>query len=374
MTYELEILERDSKLIRNALDKNKPILASDYKTHNFEYINRDMHAIYQFIQFNSDYHISSISVDIDYKINLNSLYELGIPTPTFTVTTPNGYHLHWFLKDFIAVSNKKALKYVTNIRASLVYLLKADKQAAGFKRVWRNPLNHEGNSNGILYRLSDFSNCLVKVPKAKTNYRRTANLGVDFTEVREGERHQTMFEHLRAFAYGLEKDNWLEDNLLMEAEEKNSLMPRGLPDHQIKSLVKSVTNWTMNNYNPRKGEASKETIEFNRKLAKQQADKTIQKIVKSMFSMMSNFFSVKNLKALSQRKASKILGVSAPTFKKYKEMLLEFIMIAIQNMKNLSETQLERLMELVLLYVSVFVERKEPVSVVEIENKIRQLE
>ena len=109
-----------------------------------------------FINFNSKEQISFLVFDIDkyedktakeYFKNIYNFLDfitdnIGLE-PSYILETNKGFHFAYHLKNHIFTHQRKALKYVMDIKVAITRLLKCDEIASHrLYGVWRNPLLH----------------------------------------------------------------------------------------------------------------------------------------------------------------------------------------------------------------------------------------
>jgi len=330
-----------------------------------------------FIQFDHPKFYGTISIDIDKLISELDIYDLcndnNIPLPTLIVQTTKGKHLHWFLDDtsLIWKNNPLRMTYRKELIKKLNMIFGGDKHSAG--HIFRNPITHNhifmdrvftfNNFDDIIYFKEfeeDFKNKKIKVEKTTKINRKGL---IDFSKIKKGNRNNTLLLYIRTFMF----QNWykVEEFYLKEALRVNKLMEEPLEKTEIFTIVSSAFKFVNKNY--KEGYVNKKQAEFNRKLAKKKAEKTICKlkdnfIQKYKDGKISNIAILRNL--ISFYKLSKILKISDKTIKKYYQLLVELVMdllkenklVVIDNMLIDIETG-----EYIELYSEDFIESLAPI-------------
>lgn len=318
----------------SCIDSKNKVMCSEEKNDNYSYEHGTVAFSAKFLQLNSDYHAQVLSVDVD-NLSLNKinilLRKYKVPKPTFIITTDNGYHLHWVLENFVATKNFKAYGLFSAVQRALVHVTGGDVQAIGHHRVWRGLLGHDYTFSGQLYGLNDFKKLLKHTPKV-SKYSRAMN--VDFNNVHEGERHQTLFHAVRHYAYDISGESNTLERTEQYALEQNSKMHKPLPEKQVISMCKSVDNWVTNVYSRRLVTSGNTITEYNKELARKKSDKTKRAILDGIISALTHLNSLKNLRETSLNKMAKLIGVSRPSYAKYKDECLDFVLAGIKAYKK----------------------------------------
>ena len=210
-----------------------------------------------FINFNSKEQISFLVFDIDkyedktakeYFKNIYNFLNYIIDNiglePTFVTETNKGFHFAYHLKNHIFTKQRKALKYVMDIKVAITRLLKCDEIASHrLYGVWRNPLLHNFYfSQKINYELDDFKKY---IPKSEfTNTPLKLKVKIDENELIEGQRNKTLFKYAIKFAKGktaLNKDDIL--NFLININNSKSV---GLGNTELNQISNSVFKYWQN--------------------------------------------------------------------------------------------------------------------------------
>jgi len=314
------------EFILSKLDTYFKVQCSNDKNGNYTFKKLEDALEYPFIRFGNQYFIPSISIDID----TTSDYELviarnGLPEPTLVVKTTKGVHIHWFLQHRIKTSNRAQVTKLNIIIKHLQGLFGADTHATtgSSGRIWRNPLKHPSIFSGKVCSFSEFiipekeknQNESIKLV-GKTKYKKT--LSMDFTKIAEGSRNSELFNYGSAYAYTTGVTNVLD-----ELTRKNSLLTNPLSLLEVKRIASSIEVFMTTKYRKGNYQTSERTIEFNRKVAKNQADK---KFVELLNKSLSLFITpVYNISIVSIRKGAEKLKTSKDSFSKYKIKLISKI-------------------------------------------------
>lgn len=211
------LLKNLPKKIKSGNEKH---LSNIYQYRTIEALNK-----YKFINFNSKEQISFLIFDIDkfedktakeYFKNIYNFLDfitdnIGLE-PSYILETNKGFHFAYHLKNHIFTHQRKALKYVMDIKVAITRLLRCDEIASHrLYGVWRNPLLHNFYfSQKINYELDDFKQYIPKGEFTNTPLR--LKVKVDENELIEGQRNKTLFKYAMKFAKGkttLSKDDIL---------------------------------------------------------------------------------------------------------------------------------------------------------------------
>ncbi len=248
--YKNEDEQLKELLLKNLPKKiksgNEKHLSNIYQYQTIKSLNEHM-----FINFNSKEQISFLVFDIDkfedktakeYFKNIYNFLNYIIDNiglePTFVTETNKGFHFAYHLKNHIFTKQRKALKYVMDIKVAITRLLKCDEIASHrLYGVWRNPLLHNFYfSQKINYELDDFKKY---IPKSEfTNTPIKLKVKIDENELVEGQRNKTLFKYAMKFAKGkkiLSKDDIL--NFLIEI---NNTKKVGLSMSELNQISNSV--------------------------------------------------------------------------------------------------------------------------------------
>ena len=300
---------------------------------------------YKYIQFGTKNRISSIIIDIDTKPSEGSIErickEFKIPPPNFILETDRGIHLHWLLEYSVYPNkSKKQKKYYQSILDSILWAFGGDKNAVlrdRGGRKFRNPMKHKVylihtkelnlyHFNTVLYAFNDYKDSVsyATKPKKVTTKVSKPRLIVSVKDVVGavvGTRNASLFEYLRKLAYRNHDNANLETLLLDQAMKLNSTFEEPLEISEIRATIKSILQFIATKYVP--STSNKETIEYNRKLAKNKAERVMERIKTAILS--NPLVTLKHLLNLSNRKLGVYFGVSKDTAKKYRGSLKELL-------------------------------------------------
>ncbi len=243
------LLKNLPKKIKSGNEKH---LSNIYQYRTIEALNK-----YKFINFNSKEQISFLVFDIDkyedktakeYFKNIYNFLEyitdnIGIE-PSYILETNKGFHFAYHLKNHIFTHQRKALKYVMDIKVAITRLLKCDEIASHrLYGVWRNPLLHNFYfSQKFNYELNDFKKY---IPKSEfTNTPLKLKVKIDENELIEGQRNKTLFKYAMKYAKGkkvLTKDDIL--NFLININNSKSV---GLGNTELIQISNSTFKYWQN--------------------------------------------------------------------------------------------------------------------------------
>lgn len=207
-----EFIEEKDRL-EELLIKNLPneIKGSNEKHTANVFIHKTKSALMKcdFIHFNSKEQISFMIFDFD-KVGDKTAMEV-YPTisdfwgyvvdsvglePTFITQTSKGYHFAFHLENHIFTYQRRPLKYLNDIKASIIELLGCDIH--GSKRnygIWRNPLKHKHYfSDSYNYELSDFRDLIVPKKSVQQKFKQDITVRqIDSGLLFEGNRNSAIF-------------------------------------------------------------------------------------------------------------------------------------------------------------------------------------
>ncbi|MCT7532172.1 MULTISPECIES: replication initiation protein [Aliarcobacter] len=254
--YKNEDEQLKELLLKNLPKKikagNEKHLSNIYQYPTIKSLNEHM-----FINFNSKEQISFLVFDIDKyedktaKEHFKNIYNfldfitdnIGLE-PTYILETNKGFHFAYHLKNHIFTHQRKALKYVMDIKVAITRLLKCDEIASHrLHGVWRNPLLHNFYfSQKFNYELNDFKKY---IPKSEfTNTPLKLKVKIDENELIEGQRNKTLFKYAMKYAKGkkvLNKDDIL--NFLININNSKNV---GLGNTELIQISNSVFKYWQN--------------------------------------------------------------------------------------------------------------------------------
>lgn len=207
------------------------------------------------VQFNNNDFQNVLIIDCDHE-DVFLWQDFGLPTPSFTVKnkTNNKHHHFYFFTDPIPLSSyasQATLSLLDDVRRGMTRLLNGDESYVG--QIAKNPFNHElfdcitWHSNINVYTLSSLSAWAESPAHAST----TSYRGVRDHMISAG-RNCRIFEKTRFFAYKavlhLENKNQLFNIVLEHAEKLNRDEAIPLSFSELSDIVKSITEWTLLNF------------------------------------------------------------------------------------------------------------------------------
>jgi hypothetical protein len=264
-------MELYQEKVRNILNLfPKEVLGSTTKEGGYT-ISQSYHALkdYNFIRYNSDERINIIAVDIDHHKDGGVWLDYDMPQPTWTIFTDRGVQFMWVLENPIFLKDHyvhKNLPYAKDTLHKIVYALGADKNAIGFKRVFRNPLTHLSHFSNSRVSLKDFnhlesppSDWLKKINsqnrqnKSKTLFgtqEPTTLHEVDFGTMKQGDgRNVALFDRLRVWAYREADMNTFDSTELSRRGFKlNELFAEPMSYKEVDTITNSIDEYIINIY------------------------------------------------------------------------------------------------------------------------------
>lgn len=243
------LLKNLPKKIKSGNEKH---LSNIYQYRTIEALNK-----YKFINFNSKEQISFLIFDIDkfedktakeYFKNIYNFLDfitdnIGLE-PSYILETNKGFHFAYHLKNHIFTHQRKALKYVMDIKVAITRLLRCDEIASHrLYGVWRNPLLHNFYfSQKINYELDDFKQYIPKGEFTNTPLR--LKVKVDENELIEGQRNKTLFKYAMKYAKG--KTTLTKDDILNFLININNSKNVGLGNTELIQISNSVFKYWQN--------------------------------------------------------------------------------------------------------------------------------
>ncbi|QKF73872.1 hypothetical protein AFAEC_1716 [Aliarcobacter faecis] len=231
---------------------NEKHLSNIYEYPTIKALNK-----YKFINFNSKEQISFLIFDIDKyedktaKEHFKNIYvfldyitsNIGIE-PTYILETNKGFHFAYHLKNHIFTYQRKALKYVMDIKVAITRMLKCDEIASHrLYGVWRNPLLHDFYfSQKINYELDDFKKYIPKSEFTNTPLKLKVKINED--ELIEGQRNKTLFKYAMKFAKG--KTTLTKDDILNFLININNSKNVGLGNTELIQISNSTFKYWQN--------------------------------------------------------------------------------------------------------------------------------
>ena len=191
--------------------------------------------------------------DVDYEGGVLSWYDNDCPPPLWTAKNRKNGHAHitYRLKIPVCTSDiahLEPLRYLAAIESAMVEKLKADRGFAGL--LTKNPLHphwythHWAEYEYTLDELADYLD-LRGHPKRR---------GIEATGLG---RNVELFDTVRKWAYKAIRGYWQpnykakwSDAVLGAVEGLNGQFSEPLPFSEVKSIAKSITNWTYKHFTP----------------------------------------------------------------------------------------------------------------------------
>ena len=230
----------------------RPFCTDNFKLDGIYRLNKPKALGKIYIEHNNESFINSIVFDIDDDMGAVAWDMAGVPIPNVITQNPANGHAHLFyaLASPVCITekaHKKPQKLLTGVIAGLTDRLGADPCYTG--KITKNPLNPQWRTfwnNTEPYELNFLRDFIAeKRLPTKTIVRKTLTEG----------RNSTLFDLLRLYAYGIVfRYQKAEDySGFMSALEERATMinddfSHGLCHKEIWHTVKSITNWTWDNF------------------------------------------------------------------------------------------------------------------------------
>lgn len=226
-----------------------------YCTNNLEYgvqIRDKEKALEKlYIQYNPPGKVSVIILDVDYPIDLETTFkEKNLPMPNVIVWNKKNYHAHlfFFIKDPVCTTDnarKKPLVVLSLIEYALRELFQSDEAYSGF--IAKNLDNDHWLAVETNKELFDFELFLEYLTLPQKLPKKASVVGLG--------RNCTLFEVGRKYAYKqvlvhrctTNKDSFYND-VFSYIDSYNKNFPEPLFYNEVKTLSKSISNWTWKNY------------------------------------------------------------------------------------------------------------------------------
>lgn len=179
--------------------------------------------------------------DIDRQGAAIAYEQENLPVPTLTVINPSNAHAHLLYQLAAPVSttdksSKRAIAYLESIERAYKHELGSDPAYSGL--LTKNPL-HESwlvSANDVQYELSMLAEY---VDLTKCNHAQEL--------ASAGGRNSTVFETVRKIAYKIARTYETFDEfsreILAQCFELNHAFAERLPDREIQTIAKSITEW-----------------------------------------------------------------------------------------------------------------------------------
>ncbi len=210
--------------------------------------------LFRYIQHSHENLMEWLVTDYDGLFDFGILDDVAhLPYPNYICCNPSNDHAHlaWLLSkpvSFNGSSREKPREFFEAVRRGFTRRMGADFRYRG--TLTKNPLHPSWNSQIIHerpYELRELDSALTHEDKKFTNPEKI-ELGLG--------RNTDIFNSIRHFAYresGVIKKNGgtIEDlrvSVATAAEQMNIQFENPLPYSEIRSTVKSVTNWTWSKY------------------------------------------------------------------------------------------------------------------------------
>lgn len=230
----------------------RPFCTDNFKLDGIYRLNKPKALGKIYIEHNNESFINSIVFDIDDDMGAVAWDMAGVPIPNVITQNPANGHAHLFyaLASPVCITekaHKKPQKLLKGVIAGLTDRLGADPCYTG--KITKNPLNPQWRTfwnNTEPYELNFLRDFIAeKRLPTKTIVRKTLTEG----------RNSTLFDLLRLYAYGIVfRYQKAEDySGFMSALEERATMinddfSHGLCHKEIWHTVKSITNWTWDNF------------------------------------------------------------------------------------------------------------------------------
>lgn len=229
---------------------NRPYVSNDLERFGLQVRGRGIADLYRYVQHNQPSMCRWLVIDCDYPGALDRARAKRLPLPTYSAVNPeNGHsHLLYELRDPVCTSDLahwKPLNLLRRIEYQLREELEGDPGYGGF--ICKNVLNEHWQTeevNPTPWGLLDFQKYL-ELPKRLPKKANTQGLG----------RNCSLFEIVRREAYASVLEYRLAGALeaftgYIQAQviQHNSKLPTPLASPEVRSIAKSIANWTWKNY------------------------------------------------------------------------------------------------------------------------------
>ena len=206
----------------------------------------------KYIQINQPKIITYLIFDIDRDGAAYTWYDENLPAPMWTSKNPENGHAHLVYRLKIPfctsdIANLKPIQYAAAIQSAMIERLKADRGYAGL--LTKNPMHpHWQNKlwTEYEYTLDELAEYL---DLSGHPFRGHQAIGLG--------RNCELFENVRKWAYRAIREYWQPNykrawnNAVYEqVESVNGQFTAPLPLSEVKSISKSISNWTYLHFTP----------------------------------------------------------------------------------------------------------------------------
>jgi hypothetical protein len=228
----------------------RPYVSNDLENYGLRIVSRGQADLFKYIQHNPPAACHWLVFDCDYPGAIAKVAADGLPLPNFVATNPANGHSHLFygLEDPVCVSEagqRKPIFLLRRIEFQLREQLGADVGYQGF--ISKNLLHEHWHVQSVreqLWKLLEFQEFLT-LPKRLPKRADNSGLG----------RNVTLFNETRRVAYAAVLGYRLTGNkdgfrqyIHGVASAKNLGFPAPLYAAEVRSIVKSIVNWTWTKY------------------------------------------------------------------------------------------------------------------------------
>lgn len=244
----------------------RPYVSNCLSKEGLRIVSRGQADLYRYVQHNPPAKCVWLVLDCDFTGALAKVVAQKLPVPNFVATNPENGHSHLFyrLADPVCVSDagirRKPAWLLRRIEHQLRTLIGGDVGYMGF--ISKNLLNEHWNVECVRqepWKLLDFQDYLT-LPKKLPKRSEVEGFGRNVTLFNSC--RQVAYETVLAYRLGGTKEQFY-DYMESVVGAKNLGFPVPLYAPEVRSIAKSITNWTWRKYTGRRS-----SVEFSKLQAK----------------------------------------------------------------------------------------------------------
>lgn len=229
----------------------RPYVSDDLENYGLRIVSRSQADLFKYIQHNPPGMCHWLVLDCDFAGALAKVVALGLPLPNFVATNPaNGHsHLYFGLADPVCISEVGVRRKPAWILRRVEYVLRtnlgSDARYQGF--ISKNLLNDHWDVEIVreqLWKLLDFQ-AYFEIPTRIPREAKDQGIGRNVTLFDAGRREA--YDTVLGFRLTADKTGF-QNHIHGFLSGKNLGFPEPLYPAEIRSLVKSIVNWTWSRY------------------------------------------------------------------------------------------------------------------------------
>lgn len=207
----------------------------------------------RYLQINQPKKHFYLIFDVDYEGAVASWYDNELPEPLWTAKNRKNGHAHivYRLKVPVCTSDiahLEPLRYLAAIESAMIEKLQADRGFAGL--LTKNPLHPHWDT----HHWTEYEYTLDELAERLDLRGHPKRRGIEATGLG---RNVELFDSVRKWAYKAIRGFWQpnykarwSNAVLSEVESLNGQFSEPLPYSEVKSIAKSIANWTHKHFTP----------------------------------------------------------------------------------------------------------------------------